>query len=43
MATLLVGLLVGIQMKSARAELIYCGIGIIVFIIGRLVQGKDPG
>ena len=40
MATLLVGLLVGINLSNARVELIYCFIGIAVFIAGRLIQGK---
>lgn len=41
MATTLVGLLVGINLSNARYELIYCGVGIVIFFVGYLVQGKQ--
>ena len=40
MATTLVGLLVGINLSNARYELLYCFVGIIIFIIGYFVQGR---
>ena len=40
MATVLVGLWVGISVSNVRAELIYLGLGIGLFIVGRLLQGN---
>ena len=40
MATTLVGLMVGINLSNARIELLYCLVGIAIFIAGRLIQGK---
>ena len=42
MATVLVGLWVGISVSNVRAELIYLGLGIALFVCGKLLQGK-PG
>lgn len=42
LATVLIGLYVGISVSNVRAELIYLGIGAAVFYAGRLLQGQNP-
>jgi len=41
LATVLVGLFVGISVSNVKAELIYLGIGVALFYGGRLLQGKN--
>ena len=41
LATVLLGLYVGISLSNVRVELIYLGIGAALFYGGRLLQGKD--
>ena len=41
LATVLIGLYVGISFSNVRAELVYLGIGAALFYGGRLLQGKD--
>jgi len=43
LATVLVGLYVGISVSNVRAELIYLGVGAAMFYGGRLLQGKNEG
>lgn len=43
LATVLIGLYVGISESNVRMELVYLGIGAALFYGGRLLQGKDPG
>lgn len=38
MAGVLVGLLVGISVGNVKAELIYLGLGVLVFYAGRVVE-----
>lgn len=38
MALVLVGLLVGISVGNVRAELIYMGVGVLAFYLGRVVE-----
>lgn len=42
LATVLVGLWVGISVSNVRAELIYLGVGVALFYGGRLLQDKNP-
>ena len=41
LATVLIGLYVGISFSNVRLELIYLGIGAAIFYAGRLLQGKN--
>jgi len=41
LATVLIGLYVGISFSNVRAELVYLGIGAGLFYGGRLLQGKN--
>ena len=41
LATVLLGLYVGISMSNSQVELIYLAVGLAVFYGGRLLQGKD--
>ena len=43
LATVLVGLYVGISVSNVRAELIYLGVGAALFYGGRLLQGRNEG
>lgn len=43
LATVLVGLWVGISVSNVRAELIYLGVGVAIFYAGRILQGKNEG
>lgn len=41
LATVLLGLYVGISVSNVKAELIYLGVGAALFYGGRLLQGKE--
>jgi len=41
LATVLLGLFVGISVSNVRVELIYLGLGVALFYGGRLLQGKN--
>ena len=42
LATVALGLYVGISLSNVKAELIYLGVGAALFYAGRLLQGKNP-